>query len=156
MARLNKANAKAASEKADEWNGSGIVQPGIYLCKLVEVDSTRSGPSGPYWTWTYETVGVGDEPVGKRFWDNTSLSEKAIGRLGKVFAAFGVGTDTDTDDLIGGLIAIEVKIGTISAGQNAGQQRNEVVAHHLAASHPLFDEYEGEVPSETAAADDFD
>lgn len=150
MAKLNKNLAKQANEKASDWDGTGVVPAGVYLCKLQNVDSTKSGPSGPYWVWTYETVGVGKEPTGKRFWDNTSLSEKAIGRLGKVFAAFGVSTDADTDDLIGDLVAVEVKIATIAKGDNAGGQRNEVVSLHPADSHALFDEYEPAAPAEVS------
>lgn len=155
MAKLNKQLAQQAQEQAEDWDGGySVVQPGIYLCKLNDVDTTRSGPAGPYWNWEYETVGVHDEPKGKRFWDITSLSEKAIGRLGKVFEAFGASTEADTDDLIGSVVAVEVKIGTISKGDRAGEQRNEVVSLHPAEAHAWFHEYE-EQTSTAAAADDF-
>lgn len=155
MAKLTKNLAKTAADKASDWDGTGTVPPGVYLCRLTNVDTSRSGPKGPYWTWEYETVGVGDEPASKKFWDNTSLSEQAIGRLGKVFEAFGATTEADTDDLIGDLIAVEVKVGTISQGERAGEQRNEVVTLHPAESHAEFDEFESANPKETAAADDF-
>jgi hypothetical protein len=141
MAKLNKNLAQQAKDKASDWDGTGVVPPGVYLCKLTTVDTSRSGPSGPYWTWEYTTVGVADEPANKKFWDNTSLSDKAIGRLGKVFEAFGVDTDTDTDDLIGSLVAVTVKIGTIRAGERAGEQRNEVEALHQADVHAYHGDY---------------
>lgn len=155
MAKLSKQLAQTAQEKSSDWDGTGTVPPGVYLCKLTNVDTSRSGPAGPYWTWEYETVGVGDEPKGKKFWDNTSLSEKAIGRLGKVFEAFGATTEADTDDLIGQPIAVEVKIGTIRGGDREGEPRNEVVTLHNAESHAQFDEFEEANPSEAADADDF-
>lgn len=156
MAKLSKQVAQQAEAQADDWSGAGVVPPGVYLCKLSEVDSSKSGPAGPYWVWTYEAVGVQDEPKGKKFWDNTSLSEKAVGRLGKVFEAFGVPTDTDTDDMIGMLCAVEVKIGTINQGDRAGEQRNEVVMVHSADVHAYVDEFLAANPPESASAEDFD
>jgi hypothetical protein len=156
MAKLTKDKAKMAEDKKDDVPDFGVVPPGIYLCKLTNVDTSRSGPAGPYWVWEYTTVGVGDEPASKKFWDNTSLSEKSIGRVAKVFEAFGTDSRADTDDLIGDLIAIEVKIGTINAGDNAGQKRNEVVAVHPAESHGMFDDYEPSTPSESASSSDLD
>lgn len=156
MAKLPRDKAKQAEDQKDEVPDFGVVQPGVYLCKLRSVDTSRSGPAGPYWTWEYETVGVQDEPSSKRFWDNTSLSEKAIGRLGKVFEAFGANTEADTDDLVGGLVAVEVKIGTVRTGENAGNQRNEVVSVHPKEVHPWADEYEEAQPTEAASSSDLD
>lgn len=158
MAKLNKKLAKQAEEKKDDFDGFGVVDPGVYLCKLTDVNTEKSGPAGPYWTWEFTTVGVGGEPKDKKFWDNTSLSEKAIGRLGKVFEAFGTTTDADTDDLIGDLVAVEVKVGTIKQGDKTGEQRNEVVRLHRADQHALFADYEEEAAAgrETASGDDFD
>lgn len=147
MAKLTKKLAKDAEEKKDEMPEFGVCPPGIYLCRLRSVDTSRSGPAGPYWTWEYETVGVKEEPSGKRFWNNTSLSEKAIGMVGKAFEALGFTADSDTDEAIGELVACEVKIGTVNAGQNIGQQRNEVVATHPAETHPWYEEWVEANPS---------
>jgi hypothetical protein len=130
----------------------------VYLCKLRGVVTDRTGPAGPYWTWEFETVGVKDEPKDKRFWDNTSLSEKAIGRVGKMFEAFGMPADSDTDDAIGKLVAVEVKIGTVQSGDKAGEQRNEVVEVHPAEVHAWYDEYVASAPATagTSSASDFE
>jgi len=155
MARLSKEKANQAEQMADEAPDFGVCPPGVYLCRLRDVNTERSGPAGPYWTWEYETVGVEDEPNGKRFWDNTSLSEKAIGRLGKVFQAFGATTDADTDDLIGKPVSVEVKIGTVKGGERAGEQRNEVVSVHPAETHAWYHVFEAEhLAGATASADD--
>ena len=156
MARLSKEKAQLADEQKDDAPDFGVAAPGVYLCKLRDVNTERSGPAGPYWTWEYETVGIADEPSSKRFWDNTSLSEKAIGRLGKVFEAFGATTDADTDDLIGKPVAVEIKIGTIKGGERSGEQRNEVVQAYPADAHAWYHEYEAENAGASASVDDLD
>ena len=157
MAKLSKEKAKQAEALKDEVPNFGVVQPGVYLCKLRGVDTSRTGPAGPYWTWEYETVGIKDEPPGKRFWDNTSLSEKAIGRVGKAFEMLGMTADSDTEDAIGKLVAVEVKIGTVNSGDKAGELRNEVVATHPASVHAWFEEYEeSNTAGAASSANDFD
>src|SRR5688500_12286575 len=99
MPKLTKTHAKKAEGAAGDWNDSGDrepLEPGWYLGRLLDV-TQKDGKTAPYWAWKYETV------EGERWlWDNTSLSEKAIGRLGKVFEAFGVPADTDTDEIVAG------------------------------------------------------
>jgi hypothetical protein len=155
MAKLPAAKAKEAADTADDWEGGGAVEPGVYLCKLREVDCTKSGAAGPYWAWTFEVVGAAKEPSGKRFWDNTSLSERAIGRLGKHFAAFGVGTDTDTEDLIGKVVAVEVNRTTQKGGQNDGQLKNDVVALHPADVHAHYEDWAASTGAAGPSADDY-
>lgn len=156
MAKLNKKLAQAAEAEAENWSDRGILEAGLYLCKLRNVDTSKTGPSGPYWVWEYETVDIEGQPAGRRFWDNTSLSEKAIGRLGKVFAAFGASTDADTDDLIGDLVCLDVGVGTINKGERAGEKRNEVRAILAADAHPGRDDYEGAGDDEAVDPDDLD
>jgi hypothetical protein len=154
MAKLNKKLAAAAREEADNWSDRSVLPSGLYLCRLRSVDTSKSGAAGPYWVWEYETVEAGDQPVGRRFWDNTSLSEKAIGRLGKVFAAFGASTEADTDDLCGQLVTLDVRVGTIQKGERAGEKRNEVAAVLTADSFPDYDPSEFK-SAEAADPDDF-
>lgn len=155
MAKLNKKLQKMARDEADNWVGTGVLEPGLYLCKLVALDDTKTGPAGAYWVWEYETVQAGDQPVGRKFWDNTSLSEKAIGRLGKVFQAFGATTDADTEDLIGQLVCLDVKQGTIQKGDKAGEKRNEVANVLPASAHPDHEEVQQGKVGTTANAGDF-
>ena len=151
MAKLPAGKAQEAKEKGENWEFGQVVPPGVYLCRLDSVDATKSGQAGPYWEWTCECVGAGQEPKGKKFWDNTSLSEKAIGRLGKVFEAFGVPTDTDTDDLIGKLVALEVTQGT----NRDGKPKNDVYAWHPADVHALYEEYLEQNGAAAPSADDY-
>ena len=154
MAKLNKKLAAVAEAEAENWSDRGVLDAGLYLCRLREVDTSKSGAAGPYWVWEYETVEAADQPVGRRFWDNTSLSEKAIGRLGKVFAAFGATTEADTDDLCGKLVCLDVKVGTIQKGDRAGEKRNEVGSVLPADAFPDYDESEF-TSEEAASPDDF-
>src|SRR5690606_16853317 len=102
MPKLNKQTAAAVTEAAENSDFEPM-PAGRYIFKLVDVES-KDGQRAPYWSWQYE---CNEEPyVGRKVWDNTSLSEKAAWRLGKVFAAFEVPADTDTDELIGREVAL--------------------------------------------------
>lgn len=137
MPKLTKTHAGKAAQAAGDWNDSGFepLQPGWYLCRLLDVEQ-REGKQAPYWSWKYEEVSS------KHWvWDNTSLSERAIGRLGKVFEAYGVPSDTDTDDLIGQLVNLELGVYTIPSGNRAGQLSNNIRSVAPGDTHPDIDDY---------------
>ena len=119
MPKMNKQLAGQATEAADSGGSFEPMPDGRYICTLVEVEA-REGAKAPYWNWQYEVNEQGDY-CGRKLFDNTSLSEKALWRLGQVFAAFGVPADTDTDELIGLEVAIIVGHETAQAGKRAGQ-----------------------------------
>lgn len=136
MPKLTREFARHTEQAAGDWNDEApyhqALEPGWYLCRLLEVEQ-KDGRVAPYWGWKYETV------EGQRFlWDNTSLSEKAIGRLGKVFEAFGVPADTDTDELVGKLVNIAVGVETIAFGKRQGQIGNTVLGLMPGDTHPDF------------------
>jgi hypothetical protein len=155
MAKLPQDKAAKAAAEKDNVPEFGPVPPGVYLCRLTNVDPSRSGAAGPYWVWEATTVGAGTEPTGKKFWDNTSLSDQAIGRLGKVFEAFGVTPEADTEDLIGKLVAVEVTRVTQKGGENAGQLKNDVRAWHPAFVHPLAEDFQQAAGVAPSTADDY-
>ncbi len=144
MPKMNKTNAKAASDAADEGGSFEPMLDGRYICKLVECEA-KEGKTAPYWSWQYEVNEEG-EFLGRKLWDNTSLSEKALWRVGQVFAAFEVPADTDTDELIGREVAIIVGHETAQAGKRQGQLVNVVVR-----LEPLTDE-EKDYQADTAEA----
>jgi len=138
MPKLTKQAAQQAAQAAEEWEDrdpNEPLEPGWYLCRLLSVE-VQEGTKAPYWGWKFEDV-VGEQWL----WENTSLSEKAIGRLGKVFEAFEVPPDTDTDELIGELVNIEVGIETAAKGKRAGQLVNVVKGLAPASTHPDFADY---------------
>lgn len=123
MPQLNEATA-AKVEKAE--SGFALLDPGIYIVQLhsVEVKQSQSG-KGPYWAWRFD-IPEGEAHEGRRFYENTSLSEAAYFRLKAVFAAFEVPTTTDTDELVGRKIRIALGHETQQQGQNIGTLRNSI------------------------------
>lgn len=123
MAKLPETKAKAADASTD--GGFDPLPDGAYHVRLREVDSTREGPSGPYWSWEFEVVEEGEFSK-RRLWTNTSLSDQALWKLKETFDAFGVPTDTDTDELLGKIVLAVVTQRTIQAGARKGELSNNV------------------------------
>lgn len=119
MPKLPVSEASAVDEF--EGNEYPVLEPGVYTCILFDV-KVGEGKAGPYWNWEYHLHGGN-----ARFWNITSLSEKARFKMKETFDAFGLPADTDTDMLIGRKVSLQIGIGTINAGAREGQQRNEVV-----------------------------
>lgn len=124
MPKLSKDIAKKAS-KAESKGGSREPMPeGDYRVRLLEVEAKESSNGNPMWNWKYEVV-EGDH-TGRFLWNNTTLVDSAMWAVNQTFEAFGVPTDTDTDDLIGEEVGVSVSIGTVGAGANQGKKRNNV------------------------------
>lgn len=121
---MAKLNAKKAKEVEKAPSGFEPMPDGAYHFRLRDVDPTRNGPKGPYWSWEYECV---EEPhIGRRQWNNTSLSEDSSWSFKQTFDAFGVPVDTDTDDIIGDIVKLTLSTRTIQpphprAGENVNQ-----------------------------------
>lgn len=138
-------SAKAAKEidAVDPAAGFDPLPPGVYPARLREV-RVGEGKNGPYWTWEYE-IPDGYEHAGSRFWNTTSLGEKSRPYLIKAFLAHGVSSGTDTDELVGTWINMQVGIQTAQAGKRQGQPVNYVVE---------VMPYDGEDASEGGASED--
>ena len=124
MPKLNQTKAAAVEEA-----GGGdfeALEEDIYFLKLCECKvAEKEGPSGPYWIWEFE-IPEDYENAGRRFWMNTSLSEKALWKLNETFSAFGVPADTDTDELVGSLVQGYVTQVVQQKGKNAGKLVNQL------------------------------
>ena len=114
----------AARVESAEGSTFEPLPDGAYHVRLRDVDGTGEGPKGPYWTWEFEVV----EPDTRaaRLWVTTSLSERSDWKLKETFAAFGVPTGTDTDELLGQVVKAIVGTRTQQEGAGKGQLRNEV------------------------------
>ena len=125
MPKLNDAMAGEADKAANE-EGPAPIPAGLYIGKLVEVEvSEKDGASGyPYWTWHYQVMDEGY--VGKKLRHITSLSPKARFSVGGAFAAFGVPSNTDTDELIGQRVMLNVIQAPIQKGARQGQLSNSI------------------------------
>lgn len=123
MPKLTKKQAKAVDNSDSEFP---LLDAGLYwlvLNKVVE----KKGQQAPYWEWEFSIVTNEDgedlQSAG-RIWENTSLSEKAQWRLKSMFDAFGVPTDTDTEDLIGHGIWANIGQEIQQEGARKGQMVN--------------------------------
>lgn len=122
MPRLDE-NAANRVNEAEE--SSGIMDEGIYEMILTKVE-TASGDKGTYWKWTFKVPEDAPKYPKWNQWLNTSLSEASAWRLKEVFKAFGVTPDTDTDDLIGQRVRVEVGTTIIQKGPRTGEAGNQV------------------------------
>lgn len=129
---MPKLNPNLASEvkTAGESSGFTPLEEGRYRIRLVEVAAKNAASSGnPMWTWKLEVLGLEDgteKYKGRNLWVNTVLTDKALWKVAEVFAAFGVDTDTDTDELLGCTAVAVVIQRMITQGQRAGQIGNDV------------------------------
>lgn len=142
MPKLNKATAKKVEESSGSFE---LIPEGPRHLRLREVDGSKEGPSGPYWVWEFESV-EDDEYKNRRLWLNTSLAEQALFGLQGAFAAFGVSTETDTEDLLGQVVLGIVGQRTIQKGERKGELTNEITK-----LKPKKDNFE--VPEDLAASE---
>jgi hypothetical protein len=123
MPRLSKAKAKSVA--AQEGQGEiQVLPPGLYRAKLRDVND-KQGAKGTYWEWVFEITQRGPGK-GQLAWENTSLTEAAEYKMKQVFDAFGVPATTDTEDLIGREVMLQMDVRTISKGPRMGEERNEI------------------------------
>jgi hypothetical protein len=121
MAKLNKQMQKQVDDAKSSFEP---LPDGVYHALLRDVDTTREGPKGPYWSWEFEVID--DEFKGRRLWNNTSLSKEAAFKMNETFTAFGTSADTDTDDLIGQVVKLQVSQRTIQEGTRKGEIANQI------------------------------
>lgn len=128
MPKLNDQQATAVDEA--ESTG-GVMEEGIYEMFLVSVKDQENGKpltgeNGPYWKWEFQVPEDAERYKNWHQWMNTSLSEAAAWKLKETFAAFGASTATDTEDLIGMRVRVEVGVRTIQKGARTGEPANQI------------------------------
>ena len=120
MPQLSKTTAGAVAEATGSFEP---LEDGVYHARLVNVE-VKPGAAGPYWAWEYD---VTDQPyVNRKLWNNTSLSEAALWKLKESFDAYGVETDSDTDELIGQIVKLVVSSRVIQQGARKGETANQI------------------------------
>jgi hypothetical protein len=132
VARLNEGmQEKVGNAESQTFE---LIEPGWYHMRLRDVNTDGNGSKGPYWTWEFEIV---EEPyVGRRQWNNTTLSEKSLWVMKMTFDAFGAPLDADTDDLCGQIVKGQVGVRVIQDGPRKGEKANQV--SRLAAADADF------------------
>lgn len=131
MPKLPKAVAKRVGE-AESTGSFEALPEGTYIVQLIDVDGSKEGPAGPYWSWEFDVVSDSDGDTalaGRKLWSNTSLSEKADFKMKEVFEAFGYTTDSDTDEMVGEKIKVSVSQRPIEKGARKGQVGNNIERH---------------------------
>lgn len=126
MPKLNAGTAKKVEKQEVGEGGLKPLPTGTYPAHLVSVES-KEGGKGPYWKWTFEL----DDPEPGCFtkqYMNTSLTEASLWKLKEVFSAFGVASNTDTDELCGEHVLLAVVESVISSGPKQGQPSNDIDA----------------------------
>jgi hypothetical protein len=118
-------NLATGVKKAVASSGFTPMDEGNYRARLTEVVAKNAASSGnPMWVWQYEII---EDPYsGRKQWNNTVLTDAALWKVGESFAAFGVPEDTDTDELIGCTVVLEISQRTITQGQREGQIGNNI------------------------------
>lgn len=128
MPRLD---AGTAEKVANAEDGFKPVDPGVYVAYLAEDVTEKQGQKGFYWRWVFVIDEVDNEGnpqqfAGRKLFTNTSLSDAAWFKLKEMFAAFGVSTETEANELVGQKIRLQVKTVVIQQGNRKGEVGNEV------------------------------
>lgn len=127
---MPKLNSETAEKVDAVKDGFEPLEEGVYVLQLLEDVEVKEGPKGIYWKWTFvvpeEHDGEKLENAGRKIFTNTSLKETAFFKLKETFAAFGVATDTDTEDLVGKRVKAMIVQEAIGAGARKGEIGNQI------------------------------
>lgn len=153
MAKLAAKTRKRVA-KAEAVTG-GDFQPlaaGKYIATLSEVEVKNSQAGAPMWVAEFEDITDldGDRQPGRQ-WYNLMLPQDTMpedyqpkrgnkspeeawesyqnlceGRLKAFFEAFGYTVDSDTDEMIGDRVVLQIGVRTIANGARAGEKTNSV------------------------------
>ncbi len=131
---MPKLDDEAAKRVEETESSSALIEDGIYEMVLTAVTATdKEGQplktdAGPYWSWEYTMPEDAERYKKRKVWDKTWLTEAADWKMQQVFAAFGVPTTTDTDELVekAARVLVEINSYTIQKGPKAGEERNGV------------------------------
>lgn len=163
-----KDRAKVKKSEAVVGGDFEPISPGKYIGVLEEVEAKLSGAGNPVWNATFsDLTDLDGESIPGKQWYNLNLptsdtppddydkgAEKwatyqrmCAGRLKAFFEAFGFSEDSDTDEMIGERVVLQIGITTIKKGPRTGQQTNSVNA-----VLPL-DSLDGDVPEASGGKD---
>lgn len=155
MAKLAAKTRKRVA-KADAVTGGDFepLTPGKYIATLSEVEAKNSQAGAPMWVAEFEDITDldGDRQPGRQ-WYNLMLPQDVMpedykpkrskkspqeawddyqrlceGRLKAFFEAFGYTVDSDTDEMIGDRVVLQIGVRTIANGARAGEKTNSVNA----------------------------
>lgn len=159
MPKLNSTKAQEVKKAGEEGSSRMLLPAGAYRVKLNDVDSQTSAKGKPMWVWTYTVAEFLDgnarndkgeviNVVGKelKYW--TVIQDNTLWDLDRVFAAFNAEPDTDTDELIGDEIVVQLDQEISTGGKSKGKTVNVItdfftLEDGLAKANEDFEQIEG-------------
>lgn len=117
-----------ANEAAEQGNQFAALPPGVYTARLAKVNATKAKSSdNPMWELEFDDVRdlEGNKKPGRQ-WTNLVLIDQVMWKVGQFFAAFGVPSSVNTDELVGFRCRLQIGVRVITQGQRTGQEGNEV------------------------------
>lgn len=130
---MPKLNAEKANqvERAEGGGSFEAFEEGEYVLKLAEVEAGETRETkDPKWVFKWKIAEGENE--GRLLWEHCALTEKSMWKLKQIFEAFGVSTDTHTDDLIGKTVRAYVGQEVQQKGKNAGKMTNRIDQYYPA------------------------
>lgn len=148
MPKLNKP-LQAEVDAAEPVSGLfEPLTPGRYIARLSDVVAKVSSNNNPMWVWEFTDIHTmdGERQPGRQWYttmlpggkksattpdDKWATSQRlSAGRLKAAFEAFGYSLDSDTDEMLGEQVVLQLTIETINKGERAGQRTNRVAGLH--------------------------
>lgn len=141
-------------EKAEAVSGGfELLKPGKYVAELSGVEAKLSNAGNPVWSAEFNEIHAldGERQPGRQ-WYNLNLPQDKMpddykpgpnskkspedawesyqalcnGRLKAFFEAFGFSVDSDTDEMIGERVVLQIGVRTIQNGPKKGEDTNTV------------------------------
>lgn len=120
--------------EAAESSGFAALPAGRYVARLDEVKFKESSKGDPGWNWVWKVVsGPGDETKykGRLLFTYTTLNENMAFKRKEIFEALDFELETDTDDMLGALVVLDVSERPNQGGSRKGEMGNNVDKHLL-------------------------
>lgn len=127
MPRLPAPLADQANEAQSDSRDFKPLDAGVYTGRLSKVEAANSRDGKAMWKIEFDQIfDLDNEKQPGRQWSNMTLEESTAWKVAQFFAAFGVGTTTDTDELLNHRIRLEITQRVIPTGARAGALGNNV------------------------------
>lgn len=147
MPKLAAKDRKKVAKAEAVGGGFEPLTPGKYIAELSEVEAKKSAAGNPMWVAEFvEIHSLDGEKQPGRQWYNLNLpttdtppddyekgAEKweqyqglCAGRIKAFFEAFGYSEDSDTDEMIGDRVVLQIGVRTIQNGERKGEKTNTV------------------------------
>lgn len=147
MPKLSARDRKKVEKSEAVGGGFEPLKPGKYVATLSGVEAKKSAAGNPMWVAEFDNIhNLDGEKQPGRQWYNLNLpttdtppdgyekgAEKwaqyqalCAGRIKAFFEAFGFTEDSDTDEMIGEQIVLQIGVRTIQNGARVGEATNSV------------------------------